>query len=258
MEIISDTHMHSRFSFDGQDTALEMARAAYERGMKYICFTEHHNESVEIPQFHRQIPYDEYFSAIKTLKEDYCGHMEVLCGIEYDQPELYPEALAELQSYDFDMIMGSMHHVFDVYAGCSAPFKRNMPNEVIAEYYRLTTVAAKQGMIDVVGHFDLVLKCCPDRTLDLKRERLAALEAIAENNIALEINTGGLRCDYGNPYPTQNVIKEFAEVGGKMILFGSDAHCTDDVCKPFDQLRELDLCGLTPGVFIKRKFIPTN
>lgn len=250
--------MHSRFSFDGQNTCSDMASAAWNRGLKYICFTEHHNESIEIPQFHRQIPYSEYFETIASLKEEYRGRMEILCGIEYDQPELYPEALAELQEYDLDMIMGSMHHVFGVYAGCDAPFKRHFPDEVIEEYYRLTTIAAKQGMIDVIGHFDLVLKCCPDRSIDMKKKRVAALRAIAENNIALEINTGGLRCEYGSPYPTQNVIEEFAEVGGKMILFGSDAHCVNDVASPFDKIENMDLCGLTPGVFIKRKFVAVN
>ena len=62
----------------------------------------------------------------------------------------------------------------------------------------------------------------------------------------------------GSPYPTQNVIEEFAEVGGKMILFGSDAHCVNDVASPFDKIENMDLCGLTPGVFIKRKFVAVN
>ena len=36
-----DYHMHSRVSFDGQDTGLSMARAAAEAGLAEICFTDH-------------------------------------------------------------------------------------------------------------------------------------------------------------------------------------------------------------------------
>ena len=36
-----DYHMHSTVSFDARDTALDMALAAKERGLKEICFTDH-------------------------------------------------------------------------------------------------------------------------------------------------------------------------------------------------------------------------
>ena len=36
-----DFHMHTVVSFDGHDTALDMALAAKEKGLKAICFTDH-------------------------------------------------------------------------------------------------------------------------------------------------------------------------------------------------------------------------
>ncbi len=36
-----DYHMHSRVSFDGHDTGLQMAQAAKAAGLKEICFTDH-------------------------------------------------------------------------------------------------------------------------------------------------------------------------------------------------------------------------
>ena len=36
-----DYHMHTRVSFDGHDTGLQMALAAKEAGLKEICFTDH-------------------------------------------------------------------------------------------------------------------------------------------------------------------------------------------------------------------------
>ena len=36
-----DYHMHSRVSFDGHATGLQMALAAKKAGLKEICFTDH-------------------------------------------------------------------------------------------------------------------------------------------------------------------------------------------------------------------------
>ena len=36
-----DYHMHSRVSFDGHDTGIALAKAALEKGLKEICFTDH-------------------------------------------------------------------------------------------------------------------------------------------------------------------------------------------------------------------------
>ena len=36
-----DYHMHSRVSFDGHDTGIQMAEAAKKAGLKEICFTDH-------------------------------------------------------------------------------------------------------------------------------------------------------------------------------------------------------------------------
>ena len=36
-----DYHMHTRVSFDGHDTGIQMAQAAKAAGLKEICFTDH-------------------------------------------------------------------------------------------------------------------------------------------------------------------------------------------------------------------------
>ena len=38
-----DFHMHSRVSFDGQDTGRNMALAARNGGLREICFTDHYD-----------------------------------------------------------------------------------------------------------------------------------------------------------------------------------------------------------------------
>ena len=36
-----DFHMHTHVSFDGRDTAVNMANAALKAGLREICFTDH-------------------------------------------------------------------------------------------------------------------------------------------------------------------------------------------------------------------------
>ncbi len=36
-----DFHIHSRVSFDGHDTGIQLAAAAKNAGLKEICFTDH-------------------------------------------------------------------------------------------------------------------------------------------------------------------------------------------------------------------------
>ena len=245
--------MHSFFSFDGGNSSVEMAAAAYDKGLRYICFTEHHNIN---PDFCKPVRFEEYLETIAELREKYRGRMTVLAGIEYDRPESFSDELRRVQGYKLDMIMGSMHDALGEYIGTPEPFKHHTPEEILREHYRLTVIAAQQGMIDVIGHFDLPLRSSPDPDVDLREERLEALRAIAENGIAIEINTNGLRAPYGRTLPTQSVLREFAELGGKYVLFGSDAHCTNDIASFFEVPDGYDLCGLTPGVFIERKFVP--
>ena len=38
---LSDTHTHSRFSFDGSDTAAAMEKSAKDHGLSALALTEH-------------------------------------------------------------------------------------------------------------------------------------------------------------------------------------------------------------------------
>ena len=50
------------------------------------------------------------------------------------------------------------------------------------------------------------------------------LKTLADKNLALEINTAGLRREIGQTSPTLEYVKLFRELGGELLTFGSDAH----------------------------------
>ena len=43
MSIVCDFHLHSGFSEDSSSPMEEMVRAAAEKGLKILCFTEHYD-----------------------------------------------------------------------------------------------------------------------------------------------------------------------------------------------------------------------
>ena len=52
---------------------------------------------------------------------------------------------------------------------------------------------------------------------------------LADKNLALEINTAGLRREIGQTSPTLEYVKLFRKLGGELLTFGSDAHRAQDL-----------------------------
>ena len=63
----------------------------------------------------------------------------------------------------------------------------------------------------------------------------AALEKLIKHNIPFEINTGAIARGYKKtPYPSFELTKYIAKLGGKFIL-SSDSHNKNSLCSGFDK-----------------------
>ena len=71
-------------------------------------------------------------------------------------------------------------------------------------------------------------------------ERLFSL--IIEKNIALEINTSGLRQSIGETLPGEDLLRKYYDMGGRLITMGSDAHKPEDIGK-----------GIAEGIALAKK-----
>ncbi len=96
--------------------------------------------------------------------------------------------------------------------------------------------AARSGLFDILAHPDLVKVWGPGREPegDPRVYYEAAVEAIAESGIAVEISTAGLRKPVGEIYPAPAFAEMCAEAGAPFAL-SSDAHAPEQVGFEYEQ-----------------------
>ena len=228
-----DFHMHTRVSFDGHDTGLEMARAAKAAGLKEICFTDH-------------LDYDPLgkmgVMAFDTAayNAEYDGlevpGLIIRRGMEFGMTDDNREQFKlDLQRRPFDFVLGSIHFVddFDVY------FDDYWNGKTVFEAERrfleetLNCVRLHDDF-DVLAHLTYIAKthALPaPRVVPYAEHREVIdeiLKVLVRKGKGLELNTSGMdRC--GGFLPTGDVFRRFKELGGEIVTVGSDAHKTDRV-----------------------------
>jgi histidinol-phosphatase (PHP family) len=99
---------------------------------------------------------------------------------------------------------------------------------VWSAYFERLTQAAASGLFDIIGHADLPKKfgIVPDQDLTPLFEKF--LDAVRARNVAVELNTAGLRKECREIYPSAQLCREMRE-RGVAITFGSDAHAAAEV-----------------------------
>lgn len=166
----------------------------------------------------------------------------VKLGVEADFFPGQEETLyAIFNNYPLDYVYGSVHFI----NGWGFDDSRNIGkydhldvDKFYREYYNLVVEMAVTGLFDVWAHPDLPKKFRyrpENQPVELVE---AALEALAANGMALEINTGGLRKPVGEIYPEPWIL-EIANRAGVPVCFGSDAHKPEYVGAAFGAAVEL-------------------
>ena len=94
--------------------------------------------------------------------------------------------------------------------------------------------------LDIVAHFDLPKKFndLPSDKELIFNEAMKTLELVKKKGVAMEINTGGLRKDVKEQYPSEDIIKEMYKLDIPVLL-GSDAHNPDEVAWEFRSIIKL-------------------
>ena len=97
-----DFHMHSNVSFDSEERASDMVRAARERGLREICFTDHYDHSVFYEGVEEAFDLDTYAAVYDGLTDP-----EVLIrrGAEFGlQPDNVDKLTWLLSARSFDLL----------------------------------------------------------------------------------------------------------------------------------------------------------
>ena len=164
-------------------------------------------------------------------------------GIEVDYfPETLDESISLLKPYPFDFIIVSVHFInefaIDLNSGSWEALSREERNQTWRSYWNHIATAAQSGHFDFVGHFDLPKKYNFYPDVDLRTDALAALDAVAAADMALEINTSGWHKPVREAYPEFFYIKE-AHRRNIPLLINADSHYSDHVIRDFEKARKL-------------------
>lgn len=253
-----DSHMHTPLCKHAEGTPDQYVEAAKRAGLKGIVMTDHspmpgwfdpdfRMDFAELPFYHTMLE--------KTRAE--AGDFYVGIGLEADfhpGTEYFIKRLH--QTYAYDYVIGSIHYIgawpFDNPAFAEDFDLRDL-REVYREYFRLVTAAARSGLFHSIGHLDLPKKFghIPEGGyLELAEE---ALQAIAGEGLALDVNTAGWRKPIAEVYPSAAVLARAKELGIQVVL-GSDAHKPAEVGHRFgDAVAVLKSVGYTEAVVFKAR-----
>lgn len=229
---LTDYHVHSTCSPDGQQTMAQAAQAAVAAGLDELCFTDHvdpfywHDFSPrsqhDWPEEHRQF---------RQAQELWGDRIRLRLGAELGDAQWCPDRAEQLMAgQQLDFVIGSVHltgeafrrmDLYDVPQGTEEYYHR-----FIDSYLGELLSLVRWGKFHVVGHLSLPLRYINEHwgehmTFDAHREQVEELlHLMVSRGIGLECNT-----NRGNdPLPGADILRRYVQLGGELVTLGSDAH----------------------------------
>jgi histidinol-phosphatase (PHP family) len=144
------------------------------------------------------------------------------------------EEIRQIISYfPVDYVIGSVHFIGDWnFDSDRSLYGKWSNNELYQMYFKLVQRAAKSGLFDVIGHFDLIkkLQCWPETDQTALFDE--TLKIIKEANVVIELNTSGIDRPCGEFFPNRDILFSACKLGIPVTL-GSDAHQPNQVARHF-------------------------
>ncbi len=257
---LADCHVHTTYSFDGISTLKEQLEKACALGLKVIAITDHLDI---LPDTYASEKENHLKCAgeIELLRAEY-PDLKILCGTEIGQGVHFPQ-LAEdyLASYEWDFILGSIHNLRNREDFYFSDFTSADPHEAYMLYLDEILETVGMGAFDSLAHLTYPLRYIVGRDgREMPYERYAKrydeiLSLLIEKGKALEINTTAIK-NGGTPSPEIEIINRYAEIGGRLVTIGSDAHDAKYLTSDFDTVREILIAaGLKSYVYFEKRKI---
>lgn len=228
-----DYHTHSVLS-DGKNTYEEMIRSAVAKGLDEIGFSDH----VCLKPVNWAIRPEDIAvmtEQILDLKEKYADQIRIRYGIEVDFFPGKEEKIAQLiEQIPVDYVIGSVHFIGDWNFDTDQSLYGKWSNDKLyKKYFRLIQKAARSGLFDVVGHLDIIKKfrVYPETNQDKLFEETVAI--IKENNLVVELNTGGFDRPCAEFTPDANIL-EMCFRHQVPVTLSSDAHRVEHIARHYE------------------------
>lgn len=239
-----DYHIHTHFSIDSEANMEAACQAAIARGIDEIAFSDHLDFGPEDPA--GDFPRAEYLAAIEGCRSRYGNQLTIRAGIEVGEPHLFAEEAAGVVGVDdFDVVLGSAHYAVGMKAAWLEDFFEQPLRQAYESYFSQVVDLAAEGDFDVLTHIDLVKRDArkfgkvydgPEPYADMIR---TALRSLVERGKGLELNTSPLRRGQPEPCPSLEILRWYRDLGGEILVVGSDAHTPDVVGAHLDLAVEM-------------------
>lgn len=247
---ISDSHTHSRCSFDGNDSIAMMCERAVSYGLYSLTITDH----CECHEYYSKGFNEDIKKSVIEISHSkalFNNRLRVYTGIELGQPTqdiCAAEEALRLANYDF--VLGSLHNLKGEEDFYFLNYTETNAAVLLTRYFNELLELAKQNIFDSLSHMDYPMRYIIGNSkinVDIRQfsEQIdEILKVLVKNDRALEINTSGLRQPIGRTLPDEKVIRRFKELGGKYVTLGSDAHRWGDIGSGIETgLDMLSSCG---------------
>ncbi len=236
----ADYHMHTPLCRHAVGEPTEYAARAVELGLTEIGFTDHSpmrqddfdNWRMRFDQL------DEYVGKVRRAQREF-PQLTIKLALEVDYLPGHEGWIRELAArHPWDYFIGSVHYVSDSWAVDNpeklSEWKHRDAFEVWTIYFDRLTMAAESGLFEIIGHADLPKKFgfYPKQDCAPLFERF--LTAARKHDVAIELNTAGLRKECREIYPSHQLLQLTRQIGVP-ITFGADAHAPGEVGMNFTE-----------------------
>lgn len=232
---ISDSHVHSCFSHDGNDPIMMLCDYAMKMGLYALTITDHCECNMYEERNYAKAIKDSFIET-KRAAAAFNGKLHVYKGIELGQATQNKKAAESiLASCEFDFVLGSLHNNRGLEDFYLLDYNKLDVHDLLSAYFDEIMELIAWGNFDSLTHLTYPLRYIVGEQnmeicYEVYEERIdSILKALIEQNKALELNTSGLRQTIGKTMPCPIVVKRFKELGGKYLTIGSDAHRWADI-----------------------------
>jgi len=242
MLLPADYHTHTSLCRHAFGRPVDYAKAAKERGLSEIGISDH----FPVPHLPESLPKKEYAMDLEELPiyarwveeaREAFPSMAVRLAFEVDY---YPQGMKDIASllgtFEPDYLYISVHVLEDWCIDDERMIDRYQDVDVqklCDRYVEALIEAVSLEAFDVLGHLDLYKKF--GHRAEISPTLLdALLRRLKRSDMAVEINTAGLRKPCQEMYPSGSLLRSLQEARIP-ICFGSDAHRPEEVGWRFEQ-----------------------
>ncbi|MDR0648133.1 MAG: histidinol-phosphatase HisJ family protein [Synergistaceae bacterium] len=226
---IYDSHVHTRNSFDGRDSAEAICEAAIRAGLAGIAFTDHCD--MHLGSRACLAVKEALWEEVLRARETFGPSLEIAMGLEIGEPHHDMALARELAGGPgMDFVIGSVHRVRGEDDFYVMDYDRPDIMDVLRKYYEELIELSSCDCFDVMGHINYPLRSMSDAQkarIDLSafNELLCeALSSLARHGKGIEANSRCLKGGLGGILPSLEIMKMFKAAGGEIVTTGSDAH----------------------------------